>query len=75
MSARKKILWLVSWYPNRDDRFDGDFIQRHARAAALVHDIHVIFVKDSPIDSPLEEEWNHATGLTEQLIYFRTLNG
>ncbi len=75
MSARKKILWLVSWYPNRDDRFDGDFIQRHARAAALVHDIHVIFVKDSLIDSPLEEEWNHATGLTEQLLYFKSING
>ena len=44
---RKKILWLVSWYPNRNDKFDGDFIQRHARAAAIYHDVHVIFVTDT----------------------------
>ncbi|MGZ5287298.1 MAG: glycosyltransferase [Flavisolibacter sp.] len=75
MSARKKILWLVSWYPNRNDRFDGDFIQRHARAAALVHDIHILFVTEADLDSPLEEEWNHATGLAEQIIYFQRIKG
>lgn len=68
---RKKILWLVSWYPNRNDRFDGDFIQRHARAAAIYNDVHVIFVTDSGIEKQIEEEWNYATGLTEQIIYFR----
>jgi glycosyltransferase involved in cell wall biosynthesis len=72
---RKKALWLVSWYPNRNDRFDGDFIQRHAKAAAIDHDVHVIFVTGGELDQPLEEEWNHATGLTEQIIYFKKING
>lgn len=72
---RKKILWLVSWYPNRNDRFDGDFIQRHARAAAINHDVHVIFVVDAEIEKDTEEEWNYATGLTEQIIYFKRKNG
>ena len=40
----KKILWLTSWYPNRMDEFDGDFIQRHAKAVALFCRVHVIFV-------------------------------
>src|SRR3954468_255177 len=71
MTARKKILWLVSWYPNRNDPFDGDFIQRHAHAAALVHDIHVLYVGEADIEHPLEEEFTGATGLTEQRIYFR----
>src|SRR4051794_18197760 len=67
---RKKILWLVSWYPNKDDSFDGDFIQRHARAAAIYHDIHLIFVTSSDsITAP--EEVSFATGLTEEIIYFR----
>jgi glycosyltransferase involved in cell wall biosynthesis len=70
MSERQKILWLVSWYPNRDDPFDGDFIQRHARAAAIYHDIHVIFVKPSDEGDAVEEVWNYATGLSEQIIYF-----
>jgi glycosyltransferase involved in cell wall biosynthesis len=71
-SNRKKILWLASWYPNKYDPFDGDFIQRHARAAAIHNNIHVIAVKEGKND---EESWNSAPGLTEQVIYFRTGNG
>lgn len=67
---RKKILWLVSWYPNKTDRFDGDFIQRHARAAAIHHDIHVIFVKGTVGQETQTEECNSGCGLTEQIIYF-----
>ncbi|MDQ6608809.1 MAG: glycosyltransferase, partial [Bacteroidota bacterium] len=70
MAKRKKILWLASWYPNKYDPFDGDFIQRHAKAAALFDDIHVIFVKESKQQSAIEEEWNYCDGLTEQIIYF-----
>ena len=73
--SRKKILWLSSWYPNRNDNFDGDFIQRHARAAAIVHDIHVIYAGTADISNPVEEEWNYVTGLTEQLIYFNPPKG
>lgn len=69
------ILWLASWYPNKNDRFDGDFIQRHARAAAVYHDVHVIFVVDADMQLPKEEEWNYTTGLTEQIIYFKKKKG
>ena len=72
---RKKILWLVSWYPNKNDRFDGDFIQRHARAAAIYHDVHVIFVTDTEMEKETDEQWNYATGLTEQIIYFKRKKG
>jgi glycosyltransferase involved in cell wall biosynthesis len=72
---RKKILWIVSWYPNKNDRFDGDFIQRHARAAAIYQDVHVIFVTDAEIEKPTDEEWNYVTGLTEQIIYFKRKKG
>lgn len=70
-SGRKKILWLVSWYPNRLDKYDGDFIQRHARAAAQMHDIHVIFLKEAKIVQEKEEEWAEVEGLTEQIIYYK----
>lgn len=72
---RKKILWLVSWYPNKNDRFDGDFIQRHARAAAIYNDVHVIFVADAEIKKAIEEEWNYSSGLTEQIVYFKKKTG
>lgn len=72
---RKKILWLVSWYPNKNDRFDGDFIQRHARAAAIGNDVHVILVTDAQIKNAIEEKFHYATGLTEQIIYFKRKKG
>ncbi|HEU4902215.1 MAG TPA: glycosyltransferase [Flavisolibacter sp.] len=69
MRERKKILWLVSWYPNKYDPFDGDFIQRHARAAALYDDIHVLFIKQAEAQKEVGKTWSGEGGLTEQLIY------
>lgn len=74
MSPRKKILWLVSWYPNKYDPFDGDFIQRHARAAALHHDIHVLFVKTSPQQESIETERKEEHGVLEEIIYLPKKN-
>lgn len=39
-----KILWLCSWYPNSADQFDGDFIERHAKALALHQQVDVVHV-------------------------------
>jgi glycosyltransferase involved in cell wall biosynthesis len=75
MTTRKKILWLVSWYPNRNDPFDGDFIQRQARAAALYHDIHVLFVADIEMGEKEKEEVKREAGLVEQRVYFRRPEG
>jgi glycosyltransferase involved in cell wall biosynthesis len=69
MSERKKVLWLVSWYPNKYDRFDGDFIQRHARAASLYDDIHVLFIKAFDQQKEKEQEFREENGLAEQIIY------
>lgn len=69
MRERKKILWLVSWYPNKYDPFDGDFVQRHARAAALYDDVHVLFVKQAEAQAEVEKVWGGGEGLTEQIVY------
>ncbi|TDW97545.1 glycosyltransferase [Dinghuibacter silviterrae] len=37
-------LWLASWYPNRTDPFNGDFVQRHALALAGRAPVTVIHV-------------------------------
>jgi glycosyltransferase involved in cell wall biosynthesis len=39
-----KILWLCSWYPHATDPFDGDFVERHAKALAIYTDVEVIHV-------------------------------
>lgn len=71
--SRLRIIWLCSWYPNRLDPYDGDFIQRHARAASLYNDIHVIHIVPDSSGTTREPETvlNSGNGLTEQVIYFR----
>jgi glycosyltransferase involved in cell wall biosynthesis len=69
---RKKIIWLCSWYPNKYDAFDGDFIQRHARAAALYNDIFVIHVRaGTENDSLKTEDVTSKEGLTEKIVYYK----
>lgn len=43
MNKQDYILWLPSWYPNEFEPYNGDFIQRHAKAAALNNNVTVIF--------------------------------
>lgn len=39
-----KVLWLCSWYPNSADPYDGDFIERQAKALSLHMKVDVIHV-------------------------------
>ena len=49
------VLWLVSWYPNRTDKFAGDFIERHAKAVSQYCKLIIIFVtKDEKQTNKLE---------------------
>lgn len=64
------ILWLCSWFPNPTDRFDGDFIARHAAALATIQHVHVIhLVQDHRVllqGQPLSYVHN-AGRLTEEI--------
>jgi len=44
LKKRLNILFIASWYPNKDLPFNGDFIQRHAQAVALFADVTVIHI-------------------------------
>lgn len=75
MNKRKKVLWLVSWYPNKYDAFDGDFIQRHARAAALYDDVTVLFIVQLPEQKESEVAERCETGLVERIVYLPKKKG
>lgn len=53
--------------------FNGDFIQRHARAAALYNDIYVVHVAadETGATGSTEQIIRTADGLTEHIIYFK----
>lgn len=70
----KHILWLASWYPDEVSPYNGDFIQRHARAVAGHHPITVIYMaQHGPgVDMPASRILTTTTGnLTEIIIYFK----
>jgi glycosyltransferase involved in cell wall biosynthesis len=67
------ILWLPSWYPSKLQPYNGDFIQRHARAAALYMNIEVIYVvKDEKgiITKKVKKEVTISGKLKETIIYY-----
>ncbi|MEO6705907.1 MAG: glycosyltransferase, partial [Ginsengibacter sp.] len=68
-----KILFLASWYPSRVDFLNGDFVERHATAIALVHDVTVIFVsKDLQLSDKLYEyEYEEKGRLKVYKAYYR----
>lgn len=68
----KKILWLCSWYPSVADSFNGDFIQRHAKAASLFNNIHVIHVGGSTTINQLVDNFKQDGGLTEHVIVYKS---
>jgi glycosyltransferase involved in cell wall biosynthesis len=68
-----KLLWLPGWYPNKTGPFDGDFIQRHARATALYHQvdiIHIVRDKDGKVTKNVLEENQLNMNVNEKIIYY-----
>lgn len=43
-SNKKRILFLSSWYPNKNAPTLGNFVQKHAEAAALYNTVNVIAI-------------------------------
>lgn len=67
------VLWLASWYPNRVEPFNGDFIERHAKAVApFVSRLTVISaVKDVGLADHTSEIVKQQQGnITTYLIYY-----
>jgi glycosyltransferase involved in cell wall biosynthesis len=53
----RKILWLVSWYPNATDPFTGDFIKRQAEAVSAFQSLKIIFV-GKKTENPIDDQTN-----------------
>lgn len=71
--ANNNIVWLASWYPSRIKPFDGDFIQRHAKACSLfkrISVIHVVRDEKGVITKDFLIEKNEIGQLTEIIIYY-----
>ena len=73
--SKPKILFLPKWYPNRLDAFDGNFIENHARAIAVLCDIAIIFVHSEnqiSADGKYELIESDPFGYPEIRVYFKS---
>jgi glycosyltransferase involved in cell wall biosynthesis len=67
------VLWLASWFPNRTNPTNGDFIERHAKAVApFVKQLTIIAVnKDESLSAnKVEIEKKQEGNLTIYLVYY-----
>ena len=44
----KNIVWLTEWFPTRLDLYNGDGIERRAKASSIYNNIFIIHVKKDP---------------------------
>jgi glycosyltransferase involved in cell wall biosynthesis len=67
-----QVLWLASWYPDAFEPYNGDFIQRNARAVAELMPITFIHVLQagSNIHSKYKFEITKQQQLAEWIVYF-----
>ena len=68
---KKNVLFISSWYPTHVNPSNGNFVQRHAQAVALIHNVivlHIIFDKQLPEFKKIEIHKKH--NVIEHIIYF-----
>ncbi len=71
-SGTSYILWLASWYPSKTVPYNGDFIQRHAYAMSLYHQVIIVHtIHDPEAKSPLYYDVTIRNNLAELIVYFR----
>lgn len=72
MSDKKlHILFVASWYPNRNQPVLGNFIQRHAQAVAAHHNVSVVAAFSSVNHNCIDEK--HEGNLSEFVAHYPKL--
>lgn len=70
--ARKKVLFLSSWYPNKLDSHLGNFVQRHAESVQLLNDVEVLYAIGNPGQEELfVVEDQVINGVRTVIVYYR----
>lgn len=67
-----QILFISSWFPNRLEPTNGNFVQRHAEAVSLLHDVEILHVVgDSTQKQSYIFEEHNINGIKTLIIYYR----
>lgn len=72
MSERKHILFISGWYPSRVMPLNGDFVQRHAEAVSLAHNVSVLhIVSDKNSKEKIELTSSTKNGVKTHIAYIK----
>lgn len=71
MTKKLHILFLCSWFPSKEFPTNGDFIQRHAKAVSLKHNVSVLHIISSKKISKTTIEENSIANLTTYIGYIK----
>ena len=70
MENKRQILFLSSWFPSRKNAFNGDFVERHAKAVALKHTVTVVYIESLQGINQIEREVEELENLKIIRVYF-----
>lgn len=71
LSKKFNILFISSWYPNRLEPTNGNFVQRHAEAVALLHNVEVLHVIGDDAIKSYEFNQQQVNGIRTLIIYYK----
>lgn len=69
---RYKILFISSWFPSKIEPTNGNFVQRHAEAVSLLHDVEILHaVGDSSQTERYLFDDKSVNGIRTLMIYYK----
>lgn len=69
---RYKILFISSWFPNRFEPTNGNFVQRHAEAVSRLHDVEILHaIGDSTQKETYLFDDQIINGIKTLIVYYR----
>lgn len=74
MDKKKHILFLCSWYPNKTDPTNGNFVQKHAEAAALYNKVSSLSIFSDHIEENIKIDSRLENGVYNVTVYYKKVN-
>ncbi|MBW8362368.1 MAG: glycosyltransferase [Kaistella sp.] len=69
---RYKILFISSWFPNKLEPTNGNFVQRHAEAVSRIHDVQILHtIGDSQQKEKFVFDEKMINGIKTLVVYYR----
>jgi hypothetical protein len=70
-NSRLKVLFLTSWYPNKDNLMSGIFIKRHAQAVSKYCDVCVLYIHGNQHRKKASVEFSIEDSIKTIRVYYK----